>query len=55
MSDDMRYGRAVKTDIHGQSAKVRLFDYQDQFIGLGELAVDGTVSAKRLFVTGDTV
>ncbi|HAD32650.1 MULTISPECIES: tRNA pseudouridine(55) synthase TruB [Gammaproteobacteria] len=55
MSDDMRYGRAVKTDVQGQSAKVRLFDYQDQFIGLGELAVDGTVSAKRLFVTGDTV
>lgn len=55
MSDDMRYGRAVKTDVLGKSAKVRLFDYQDQFIGLGELALDGTVSAKRLFVTGDAV
>lgn len=55
MSDDMRYGRAVKTELQGQSAKVCLFDYQDQFIGLGELALDGTVSAKRLFVTGDKV
>lgn len=55
MSADMRFGRTVLTKTQGQSAKVRLFDYQDQFIGLGEIALDGTVSAKRLFVTGDTV
>ncbi|THK43153.1 tRNA pseudouridine(55) synthase TruB [Methylophaga sp. SB9B] len=55
MSADMRFGRTVLTETQGQSAKVRLFDYQDQFIGLGEIALDGTVSAKRLFVTGDTV
>lgn len=55
MSIDMRYGRAVITKTQGQCAKVRLFDAQDQFMGLGELAMDGTVSAKRLFVSGDPV
>ncbi|MBN47577.1 MULTISPECIES: tRNA pseudouridine(55) synthase TruB [unclassified Methylophaga] len=55
MSADMRFGRSVTTEFQGHCAKVRLFDVQDQFIGLGELAQDGTVSAKRLFVTGDTV
>jgi len=55
MSIDMSYGRAVTTETHGQCAKVRLFDAEDQFIGLGEIALDGTVSPKRLFVTGDSV
>jgi tRNA pseudouridine55 synthase len=55
MSNDMSYGRAVKIETFGQSAKVRLFNADDQFIGLGELASDGTVSAKRLFVSDDSV
>lgn len=53
LSDDeiltVRQGKAVtkKLDVDGVDC-VRLYDEQSQFIGLGELTVDGDLRAKRL-------
>lgn len=49
-SIDIRHGRQVKTDVVGQETDVKLFNNQEVFIGIGSLAADGTLSAKRLFV-----
>lgn len=55
MTEDIQYGRVIQTEHLGQSASVRLYDAEKQFIGLGHVSPDGTVSAKRLFVSGDRV
>lgn len=49
-SIDIRHGRPVKTDVLGQTMDVKLFNDHEIFFGIGSLAADGTLSAKRLFV-----
>ncbi len=48
-ADDIRYGRATLSDQQGQH-KVKLFDRQQVFLGIGELSKDGMIQPKRLFV-----
>lgn len=47
---DIKHGRPVQTDKLGQPAKVKLFDPQQQFLGIGELSEEGIIAPKRLFV-----
>ncbi len=53
-SDEMvialRHGQTIKVDQVFESEKVRLFDENKQFIGLGEMTKQGIVSPKRVFV-----
>jgi tRNA pseudouridine55 synthase len=48
-SEAMRFGRSVVVSDVYQSANVRLFNNDTQFIGLGEMTEDGLVKPKRLF------
>lgn len=48
-TDDIRYGRATLSDQQGHY-KVKLFDQQQVFLGIGELSEDGMIQPKRLFV-----
>jgi tRNA pseudouridine55 synthase len=46
----LRFGQTVEVTIPYQSANVRLFDQNQQFIGLGEMTENGVVAPKRVFV-----
>lgn len=47
---DIRYGRSIQSDSKGLPHKVKLFDQNQNFLGIGELLEDGTIQPKRLFV-----
>jgi tRNA pseudouridine55 synthase len=49
-TQSLRYGQAVVTAEPFISANVRLFDHQQQFMGLGEMSPEGNIAPKRLFV-----
>jgi len=57
LSNDMvtalRFGQAVQVDDKFESANVRLFDLDKQFLGLGEMSETGTVAPKRVFVLAE--
>ncbi len=46
----LRHGQQIVSTLEYVSAQVRLFDQQDNFLGLGEMFSNGTVSPKRVFV-----
>jgi tRNA pseudouridine55 synthase len=54
MVDAIRQGQAVKVEQAFERANVRLFDPQQQFIGLAEMTETGNVQPKRVFVFPDT-
>ena len=47
---DIRYGRSTQHSEQGSSHKVKLFDQNQVFLGVGELSEDGMIQPKRLFV-----
>lgn len=47
---DIKYGRSIVCNQQDLSHKLKLFDDQNQFIGIGELSEDGVIQPKRLFV-----
>lgn len=49
-TQSLRYGQHVITAEPFISANVRLFDHQQQFMGLGEMSPEGNIAPKRLFV-----
>ncbi|MFW5451673.1 MAG: tRNA pseudouridine(55) synthase TruB [Methylophagaceae bacterium] len=53
-TDDMvtalRFGQTIKVEQVFESENVRLFDDKKQFIGLGEMSLQGIVAPKRVFV-----
>ncbi|PHS32416.1 MAG: tRNA pseudouridine(55) synthase TruB [Methylophaga sp.] len=50
MVDALRQGQTIKVNQTFESEKVRLFDTNKQFIGLGEMTEQGIVAPKRVFV-----
>ncbi|MCX4187573.1 tRNA pseudouridine(55) synthase TruB [Methylophaga sp. OBS4] len=50
MTKQLGFGQSVQTEQDFECANVRLFDYNGQFLGLGEMMPDGVVMPKRLFV-----
>ncbi len=50
MVDALRHGQTIKVEQTFESEKVRLFDANNQFIGLGEMTKESLVSPKRVFV-----
>jgi tRNA pseudouridine55 synthase len=51
MVEALRHGQTIKVNQPFESEKVRLFDGNKQFIGLGEMTEQGIVAPKRVFVT----
>jgi tRNA pseudouridine55 synthase len=49
-AEDIRYGRSVQSLEQGKSHKVKLFDKDKVFLGIGELSENGLIQPKRLFV-----
>ncbi|MFT7235377.1 MAG: tRNA pseudouridine55 synthase [Methylophagaceae bacterium] len=49
----LRQGQTVQVSDTFESAKIRLFDQQKIFLGLGEMSENGTVSPKRVFVVDE--
>jgi tRNA pseudouridine55 synthase len=49
-ADDIRYGRAIQHHRQDKQYKVKLFDQNQIFLGIGELSKDGMIQPKRLFV-----
>ncbi|SHN91179.1 tRNA pseudouridine synthase B [Bathymodiolus heckerae thiotrophic gill symbiont] len=49
-AEDIRFGRAVFGNRQGSLHKVKLFDQNQVFLGIGELSEDGMIQPKRLFV-----
>jgi tRNA pseudouridine55 synthase len=47
---DIKYGRAVQSELFNQQHKVKLFDSNQQFIGIGTLSENGVIAPKRLFI-----
>lgn len=56
-SDEMvtalRHGQTIQLEQAFEGAQVRLFDSNQQFIGLGEMTEQGVVAPKRVFVLAD--
>jgi tRNA pseudouridine55 synthase len=50
MIDALRHGQTIIVNQPFESTKVRLFDSNKQFIGLGEMTEQGIVAPKRVFV-----
>jgi tRNA pseudouridine55 synthase len=50
MVTSLRYGQTIKVDQTFESANVRLFGPDGEFLGLGEMTEQGTVAPKRVFV-----
>ncbi|MFW5426602.1 MAG: tRNA pseudouridine(55) synthase TruB [Methylophagaceae bacterium] len=50
MVDALRHGQTIKVNQTFEGEKVRLFDANKQFIGLGEMTDQGIVAPKRVFV-----
>ncbi len=46
------YGQSVTVDEPYKSANVRIYNADNEFIGLGEMSVEGVVAPKRLFANG---
>jgi len=57
VTDDMvtalRFGQTINVDQSFESAQVRLFDLNKQFLGLGEMSEQGIVAPKRVFVLSE--
>jgi len=51
MTKQLGFGQAVQTELDLECANVRLFDQDQQFLGLGEIVEKGVVVPKRLFST----
>ncbi len=49
-AEDIRYGRSVQSSEQEQTYKVKLFDENKVFLGIGELSENGLIQPKRLFV-----
>jgi tRNA pseudouridine55 synthase len=49
----LRFGQTIKVDQSFESAQVRLFDLNKQFLGLGEMSEQGIVAPKRVFVLSE--
>jgi tRNA pseudouridine55 synthase len=49
-AEDIRYGRSVQSSEQGKLHKVKLFDENKVFLGIGELSENGLIQPKRLFV-----
>ncbi|ALE52510.1 pseudouridine synthase [Candidatus Thioglobus autotrophicus] len=47
---DIKYGRSILSEQKTEQHTVKLFDPQQQFLGIGELTPDGVIAPKRLFV-----
>lgn len=47
---DIKYGRSILSEKKDEQHTVKLFDPQQQFLGVGELTPDGVIAPKRLFV-----
>lgn len=47
---DIKYDRTIQCNRQGLLHKVKLFDQNQNFLGIGELSQDGTIAPKRLFV-----
>ena len=47
---DIKYGRSILSEQKSEQHTVKLFDPQQQFLGIGELTPDGVIAPKRLFV-----
>ena len=47
---DIKYGRSIVCNQQDLAHKLKLFDDQKQFIGIGELSEDGVIQPKRLFI-----
>jgi tRNA pseudouridine55 synthase len=43
------FGQSVTVQTPFKSANVRLFNMNNQFLGLGEMSAEGVVAPKRLF------
>ena len=50
----LRHGQTTQVSEDYKSAKIRLFDQHNTFLGLGEMTETGTVSPKRVFVVEET-
>ena len=51
----LRQGQTAQVEDVFQSAQIRLFDRENDFLGLGEMTENGTVSPKRVFVVDETL
>jgi len=53
--DALRFcgGQAVKADAEGQTGLARVYAASKQFLGVGELAVEGMLAPRRVFQTQD--
>jgi tRNA pseudouridine55 synthase len=51
----LRFGQTIKVEQDFESANIRLFDENQQFIGLGEMSQEGIVAPKRVFVLAGKV
>ena len=49
-AEDVRFGRSVLCNRQGLLHKVKLFDQNQVFLGIGELSENGMIQPKRLFV-----
>jgi tRNA pseudouridine55 synthase len=50
-SKTLSFGQSIQVEQDFECANVRLFDQNENFMGLGEMTPDGVVKPKRLFVT----
>ena len=59
VSDEMiralRLGQSIQSDSAFESAQIKLFSQDNNFIGLGEMSSQGIISPKRVFVVHDKV
>jgi len=51
MVNALRHGQMIQVDQSYQQAQVRIFDNNQQFLGLGEMAENSTIAPKRVFVS----
>ena len=47
---DIKYGRTILSEYKGEQDMLKLFDPEQQFLGIGKLTPDGVIAPKRLFV-----
>ena len=47
---DIKYGRNILSEYKGEKDMLKLFDPEQQFLGIGKLTPDGIIAPKRLFV-----
>ena len=49
-TNDIKLGKKIKYSDYNKVQKLKLFDEQRQFLGIGESGVDGKILPKRLFI-----